>query len=72
MLYGNFPFHSNDVSELENLIIKGRYELVDDISKDARNLISRMLTPVSLRATIPEIYSHPWMKDVDPSCIISA
>ena len=68
MVYGDFPFHSVDINELEKSIVKLKYNLPTNASKDFRNLISRILAPASARITIPEIYKHPWMKNIDESC----
>lgn len=66
MLYGNFPFRAENVEDLEALIIAGKYELPDEISTSARNLISLMLSQdAESRPTIEDIMEHPWMKDVD-------
>ena len=71
MLYGNFPFHAEEVDELEHLIITGNYTLGSEISGDARNLLSRILSvDPNSRITIQEIYNHPWMQDIDYSCTL--
>ena len=71
MLYGDFPFHADSVEELENLVLQGQYALPDEITESARDLLSRILTmdPGS-RITIPEIYAHPWMQNIDYSSIM--
>lgn len=66
MLYGNFPFHANDVEKLEKLILVGRYELGSEISVEARDLLARILdSSPATRLTISEVYAHPWMQYVD-------
>jgi len=71
MICGEFPFNSDTIEELEQLILIGKYSLPTDISEHVRSLLARMLCPnPSLRITIPEIYQHPWIQDVDPLCII--
>jgi len=70
MLYGNFPFNADTVEELERLVLIGNYSLPLDISMNARDLLARILDPdPSTRITLPEIYLHSWMRDVDYSCI---
>lgn len=70
MLYGNFPFKATVVEELEQQIIAGKYTLPNDISEEARDLLSQILChDPQLRLTIPEIMIHPWMKAVDESSI---
>ena len=70
MLYGNFPFNADTVEELEKIVLAGKYNLPDEISEDAKDLLSRILNPdPTLRITINEILVHPWMKDIDYSSI---
>ncbi len=70
MLYGNFPFRATNVEELEQLILGGNYTLPPEISESARDLIAKILNlDPAQRITIPEIYAHPWMRDVDYRCI---
>lgn len=72
MLYGNFPFHANDVTKLEKLILIGKYELPNEISFEAKDLLARILdSNPSTRLTIAEINAHPWMQDIDYSSISS-
>lgn len=66
MLYGNFPFRGGDVEDLEHMILKGKYTLGTEVSEEARDLITKILSyDPSKRPTISEIFSHPWMKSVD-------
>jgi serine/threonine protein kinase len=43
MLYGTVPFKANNMEELHKLIVKGKYQLKDDISIEARNLLRGLL-----------------------------
>jgi len=43
MLYGTVPFKANNMSELQKLIIKASYTLKEDISEEARSLLSGLL-----------------------------
>lgn len=43
MLYGTVPFKANNMSELQKMIVKGKYQLQEGISKEARDLIGRLL-----------------------------
>jgi serine/threonine protein kinase len=66
MLYGTVPFKANNMHELHRMILKGRYNLKEDISDQARDLLKRMLEcDPRKRITIPEIYDHDWMRDVE-------
>jgi len=63
MLYGTVPFKSNDVNKLHKLIMKGKYTLKEDISKQARDLLKGILerNPCK-RLTIAEILEHEWIR----------
>lgn len=66
MLYGTVPFKANNMKELHKLILKGRFNLKDDVSKEARDLLNKMLEcDPRKRITLHEILSHSWMKDID-------
>lgn len=39
MVYGTVPFKGNDMNELHKLIIKGDYDLKDEVSLEVRDLI---------------------------------
>ena len=69
MLYGTVPFKANNMSELHKLIIKGKYTLKEDISSEARDLLSKLLEPdPPKRASIPEVFRHPWYRNFDEIC----
>lgn len=68
MLYGTVPFKANDMKDLHKLIIKAKYHLKEDISQEARDLLTRTLQRnPKKRISIAEILKHEWMKDVDES-----
>ena len=65
MLYGTIPFKSQNMKELNKLIIKGQLNLKDDITYEARDLLKSMLEiNPRKRITIQDIFKHPWMSDV--------
>jgi len=66
MLYGTVPFKANNMKELHKLIMKGRYTLKEDASKEAKDLLTKMLEidPYK-RITISEIFAHEWMQGID-------
>lgn len=67
MLYGTVPFKANNMEELHKLIVKGKYQLKDDISLEARNLLRGLLeVNPEKRLTIKQIYRHKWFADLDP------
>ena len=66
MLAGVQPFKGGKIEELKEIIMKGEYEQIKDISNEANDLINKMLklNPKE-RITIEEILKHPWLKNVD-------
>jgi len=68
MLYGTVPFKAASMEELHSLILKGVYTLKDDISQEARDMLRGLLeiNPYK-RFSYDQIYSHPWLKDLDES-----
>lgn len=68
ILCGFPPFYDDVPSELTLKILTGNYEFLnpwwDEVSKDAKDLISRMLTiNPEERITVDEIWDHPWVKE---------
>jgi len=43
MLYGTVPFKANNMSELQKIIIRGKYTLGEGISKEAKDLLQKLL-----------------------------
>ena len=66
MLAGAQPFKANKIEDLKEIILKGEYEPIEDISEEANDLINGMLklNPKD-RLTIEEILKHPWLKNVN-------
>lgn len=64
MLLGCFPFYHSDSDVLFNNIVFGQFSFRnDDISDEAKDLISRILVPdVAQRYTLDQIAQHPWMR----------
>ena len=66
MLGGKPPFKSDDINELHNLIIKGEFKPIENISSDATNLIRSILeVDPKKRIGIKDILVHPWLNNVD-------
>ena len=66
MLSGVQPFRANSIKDLEKIVLKGNYEEIEDVSKEANNLISEMLqVDPKKRINIENILKHPWLKNVD-------
>ena len=66
MLSGTVPFKGNNIKDLHDLIIKGEYSPIKDISKNASHLIKSILeVDPKKRITTKDILVHPWLIDVD-------
>ena len=61
ILYGTVPFKANNMSDLHKLILKGKFTLKEDVSEEARDLLTKLLEPEPKeRFTIGQILCHPW------------
>ena len=66
MLSGTVPFKGNNIKDLHDLIIKGEYTPVKEISKEATHLLKCILeVDPKKRITTKDILVHPWLIDVD-------
>ena len=66
MLAGVQPFKANKIEDLKEIILKGEYNPVEDVSKEANDLINGMLQlNPNKRFTIEDILKHPWLKNVN-------
>jgi len=66
MLKGTVPFKANNIIDLHNLIVSGKYQPIPNISDDAADLISGMLkVNPNNRMSIDEILNHRWLKIID-------
>jgi serine/threonine protein kinase len=66
MLSGSQPFRANSLKELEKIVVQGKFDEIEDISKDANDLINEMLqVDPKKRINIDKILKHPWLKNVD-------
>ena len=66
MLSGTVPFKGENLNELNDIILKGKYKKINDLSTECTNLIEKILeVEPSKRITIDEILKHPWLNDVD-------
>ncbi|KAI7904401.1 kinase-like domain-containing protein [Cokeromyces recurvatus] len=68
MLVGRYPFIEESLSHREvfNKMLICDYDLPKSLSKDARDLIQRMLSPEHTRASLDLIMFHPWLKSYIP------
>ena len=66
MLSGTVPFKGNNLNELHDLIMKGKFNIINDISNDAKHLIKNLLEiEPKKRISIQNILNHPWLVNVD-------
>ena len=66
MLSGTVPFKGNNIKDLHDLIIKGEYTTIKEISKEATHLIRCILeVDPKKRISTKDILVHPWLIDVD-------
>lgn len=64
LLSGTVPFKASNMSELNQMIMIGDYPELTDISKEASDLISKMLeVDPKKRITTDEILKHPFLSD---------
>ena len=62
MLSGTVPFRANNQNELHDLIIKGHFSEIKDISKEANDLIHALLeVNPKKRITVDKVLEHPWL-----------
>ncbi|KAG9408089.1 hypothetical protein AC1031_021323 [Aphanomyces cochlioides] len=71
ILCGRLPFEGSDLkgknrpreNVIRNRIMRAQYKIDEHLSPDVTDLINKMLKldPIE-RATIPEIFSHPWIR----------
>lgn len=64
ILYGTVPFKANNMAELQNLIVNSELTLDDGVSKEAKDLLTRVLdkNPIT-RISVDGILQHTWMRD---------
>lgn len=63
LLVGRFPFCAKTYPELYKKIAKGVFQIPEDLSPEARDLIQNILVvDVEKRFTLRKIKDHPWMQ----------
>ena len=63
-LMGNFPFHSDKKRVIEELIMKGKYTIPNNLQKNIKNIISKMLEyKKEQRASFKDIINCEWFKE---------
>ena len=65
MLAGVQPFKAEKIEYLKDVIMKGEFDKIEDVSNEANDLIEGMLKlDPKKRITIDEILRHPWLKNI--------
>jgi len=73
LLYGSVPFKAAKMKELHKLILKGKFELKETISLEARDLILNILNPdVKNRYDFQKIIRHHWFAKYNNSGFIKS
>ena len=66
MIYGRFPFNTNDEDKLFDLINEGKFEFPKDIetSEEVKNLIKKIIVVEPCkRANLTDIIDDTWFKN---------
>jgi len=62
MICGYLPFEDDNTNILYKKILKGAFELPDFLSKNAKDILKKILnTDPATRYTIEDIRKHPWI-----------
>ena len=66
LLTGTVPFKANNMKDLHQQILNARYNMKEDISPDAQNLIRGLLNiDPKKRLSVNQVLQHKWMNGVD-------
>ena len=64
LLMGSIPFKANNINELQGLIMSGNYKQINGISKNAKDLLNKLLEiNPKKRINVEEALNHPWFSD---------
>ncbi|KAI8339439.1 kinase-like domain-containing protein [Chlamydoabsidia padenii] len=67
LLTGHLPFDDENIRQLLKKVKAGKYAMPDDISRNAQDLIRRILVvDPSKRLTMDQIMAHPWFCESEP------
>lgn len=68
LLSGSLPFKANNMSDLQKMIMSSNYQELNEVSKEANNLISQLLeVDVKKRLSAEKALTHPFFRDVRKS-----
>jgi MAP/microtubule affinity-regulating kinase len=66
MLGGTVPFQSNNLNDLQNMIMTGNFKEISDLSKESNDLLHKLLNVnPKKRITIDEALNHPWFNNTN-------
>ena len=61
LLMGKIPFKANKICDLQELIMSGNYKIIEKISKNACDLLNKLLEiDPNKRINVDEALNHPW------------
>ena len=64
LLMGSIPFKAQNINELQGLIMSGNYKKTTGISKNANDLLNKLLEiNPKKRINVEEALNHPWFSD---------
>ena len=68
MLSGFLPFQSNYIEEIQEMTLRCSINLKSNhwsnISENAKDLISKLLTSYEERISTKEVLTHPWLENI--------
>ena len=66
MLSGTVPFKSNNLNDLQNMIMSGNFQELPELSKESNDLLHKLLNiNPKKRITIDEALNHPWFNNTN-------
>ena len=68
LLIGSIPFKAKNLNELQSIIMTGNYKQIKGISKNAKDLLNKLLeVNPKKRINVEEALNHPWLSDSNDS-----
>ena len=62
LLFGTVPFKANNMKDLHQQILQARYNMKEEVSEEAKNLIRGLLnTDPKKRLSVRRVLMHPWL-----------
>jgi len=71
LLYGTVPFKANELKQLQELILKSKIELGEEVSAEGRKFLSKMLERnPDERFSAKQLLNNEWLLNVDDKSLI--